>query len=99
MYDGLLMMTSFFAELVHTENGVTCSDSGFINLVTEQECFDAVRYAKSFNSKIKYLGAKSFSSRPSGCFFILDYGVMYWNTNSRGQGSYSCTSICRGGNT
>ena len=34
---GLSIMKSFFAEFAHTDNGVTCSDSGFIDLSTAQE--------------------------------------------------------------
>ena len=100
MFDELSIMTSFFPELVYTDSGVTCSDSGFIDMSTAQECSGAVSYARSFNSKARYQSEQSWSSEPKGCF-ILDDGSMYFNTHSTGSTTFhiSRTSICFKGNT
>ena len=94
MFDGLSIVTSH----VHTASGVTCSESGFIDLSTEEECSGAVDYARSFNRNAKYRDATASSSYLKGCF-ILDGGFMYFNTHSTGGICSSCTSICRKGNT
>ena len=90
-------MTSFFTEFVHTDNGVTCSESRFRDLLTAQECSGAVSYAKSFNGEANYVWEVSSGSRPRGCFISL-WGKMYFNTHSTGGVDYSATSICRKGN-
>ena len=92
-------MTSFFAEseFVHTDNGVTCSDSGFRDLSTAQECSDAVNYATSFNTKAVYRTTVSTTNRPKGCY-ILGSGYMYFNTHPDGGRSSSVNSICWRGN-
>ena len=98
MYDGLSIMTSFLAVFVHTDNGVTCSDSGFMDLSTAQECSGTVSYAKSFNSEATYRGDVHKRSVPKGCY-IADWGSIHFNThNARGSSSLY-TSICRKGNT
>ena len=91
-------MKSFFAEFVHTEKGVTCSDSGFIDLATAQECSSAVSYALSFNIKADYKSEGSWSRNPMGCY-IYDYGSMHFNTHSTGIRKSSTITICRKGNT
>ena len=91
-------MTSFFAEFVHTDNGVTCSDSGFRDLSTAQECFGVVSYAKTFNSNARYVGKQSTTRRPKGCY-IWGSGKVYFNTHPTGGSYSSVTSICRTGNT
>ena len=101
-------MTSFFAELVHTNNGFTCSDRGFGDLSTAQECSDAVGYAKSFNRYARYQGSASWTDRPKGCY-IRGMGFMHFNTPSTGEESVivygarpsdsAVNSICRKGNT
>ena len=85
-------------DLVHTDNGVTCSDSGFIDLSTAQECSVAVSYAKSFNRKANYLSTTNNSERHKGCF-IFDSGAMWFNMHNTGSRSSYDTSICRKGNT
>ena len=85
-------MTSFFADFVHTENGVTCSESGLMDLSTAQECSSAVSYAKSFNSKAYYYSEVALRARPKGCY--IRSGAMYFNSYSTGEGSSSETSIC-----
>ena len=95
---GFPMMTSFLAEFVHTENGFTCSESGFRDLSTRQQCSGAVSYARSFNSKARYVYGVHSRNRPSGCY-ILASGEMDYNTHSDGRGSSSTTSICMKGNT
>ena len=97
MIDGLSIMTSFFAGYFHTDKGVTCSDSLFIDLSTAEECYDAfLFYAKSFSSKVRgYYGSER---GPKGCY-IDDRGGMYFNTHSTGSWSSSTTSICKDGNT
>ena len=88
---------SFFAEFVHTGNGVTCSDSGFVDLSTAEECSSAVNYAKSFNSKANYKYAGSSTASHKGCV-ILDSGDIYFVYITGGEKS-TATSICRKGNT
>ena len=90
-------MSSFFAEFVHTDNGVTCSDSGFIDLSTAQECSGAVNYAMSFNGKTKYIGQMNLGDRPKGCI-IEDSGLMYFNAHSTGLVYSYYRNICRKGN-
>ena len=90
-------MTSFFAEFVHTDNGFTCSDSGFRDLSTAQECSGAVSYAKSFNSDAQYLYDGSWESLSKGCY-IWSNGGMYFNTHSTGERHSSTASICTKGN-
>ena len=99
--NGFSIMTSFFAELVHTDNGVTCSDSGFMDLSTEQDCYGAVSYAKSFDSRAYYSHAASKDWNPKGCIISQDNGFMYFNTHSTGGRQYASdyASICRKGNT
>ena len=91
-------MTSFFAEFAHTDNGVSCSDSGLRDLSTAEECSVAVSYAKSFNSEARYRNVYSSIKRPKGCY-IWDTGAMYFNTHPTGGSSSSVASICRKGNT
>ena len=98
LFDGLSIMTYFFAEFVHTENGVTCSDRGFMDLSTAQECSVAVSYAKSFNSKANFMSTTNNSERHKGCF-IFDSGAMWFNMHNTGSRSSYDTSICRKGNT
>ena len=98
MFDGLSIMTSFFAEFVHTSDGVTCSDSGLLDLSTEEECSDAVDYAKSFNSDARYQSEVYLSTSPKGCI-IYHSGSMYFNTYATGDRNNSYSSICRKGNT
>ena len=100
VFDGLSIMTYFFAEFVHTDNGFTCSASGFVELSTAQECSGAVSYAKLFNSKARYQSEQGWSSEPKGCS-ILDEGSMYFNTHTTGGNNshISRTSICKKGNT
>ena len=96
--NGFSIMTSFFAELVHTDNGVTCSDSGFKDLTAAQECSEAVIYAKSFNSAARYQSAVSLSTSPTGCI-INHSGSMYFNSYPTGDRNNLYRSICRKGNT
>ena len=98
MFDGLSIMTLFFAEFVHTDNGVTCSETGFFDLSTEQECRDSVDYAKSFNSEARLSLSYSWSHIPKGCS-MHDDGHMNFNTHSTGAKASSRTSICKKGNT
>ena len=87
-------MSSPFAEFVHTDNGVTCSDRGFMDLSTAQECSSAVSYATSFNAKAKYVDLLTQPYYPKGCF-ILDMGNIYFNTHFAGQKESRSTSICK----
>ena len=98
MFDGLSIMKSFFAEFVHTEKGVTCSDRGFIDLSHQQECAAAVSHAKSFNSKAIFMSQTDHSDRHKGCF-IYDSGAVWFNTHDTGSRSSYVTSICKIGNT
>ena len=100
MFDEFSLMPSFFAEFVHTDNGVPCSDSGFMDLSTAQECSSTVSYATSFNVKANYQNSLSTVYYPKGCF-ILDMGNIYFNTHSTGGRQYASdyASICRKGNT
>ena len=91
------MITSFVAEFVHTEKGFTCSESGFKDLYTAQECSDAVNYAKSFNSEALYEFDVHFGHIPKGCY-TFDWRSFFFNTHPTGEGSSSTTSICRKGN-
>ena len=100
MFNGFSIMTLFFAEFVHTDNGVTCSERGFKDLTTAQECSDAVSYAKSFNSKANYRFEVEFDLNPKGCYMELSKkyprleGFMYFNQHSTGSRCSSCISIC-----
>ena len=87
-----------FAEFVHTDKGATCSDSGFMDLSTAQECSGAVTYAKSFNSKAYFDVDGSWSRYPKGCFISESSGYMYFNTHSTGRRKSTTISICRNGN-
>ena len=98
MFNGFSIMKFVFAEVVHTDNGVTCSERGFKDLSTAQECSDAVGYAKTFNSKALYRNEVSSSDRPKGCY-IWTNGYMYFNTHSIGERQSSAASICTKGNT
>ena len=92
-------MTSFFAEFVHTDSGFTCSDRGFRDISTAQQCSSAVSYAKSFNSKAYYADEVSVTNKPKGCYILRQYGDMYFNTDPTGERSTSISSICWKGNT
>lgn len=88
-----------FAVLVHTEKGTTCSDSGFHDLSTDHECFDAVGYAKSFNGHAGYITSWSFPLHHKGCFIWDDeLGTMYFNRHPTGNNNAHLRSICRKGN-
>ena len=92
-------MTLFLVDFVHTDNGFTCSESGFGDLSTAQNCSDAVSYAKSFNSKAVLISIdKYYGDKPKGCY-ILGAGNMVFNTHSTGGRQPSATSICKKGNT
>ena len=91
------MMTSFFAEFVHTDSGVACSERGFTDLSTAEECSGSVDYAKSFKSNANYRYSFSDNRTLKGCF-IDTYGRIYFNTHSTGGRCSSCTNICRKGN-
>ena len=91
-------MTPFFAEFVHTVNGVTCSDYGLMDLAHPQECSAAVDHAKSFNDKSIFMSRTDHEDRHKGCF-IYDSGAMWFNTHDTGSRSSYVTSICKIGNT
>ena len=91
-------MTSLFSEFFHTDNGVTCSNSGLKDLSTAQECSGAVSYANSFNSNARYISELYGANYTKGCI-ITDGGDMYFNTHSIGGSSSSYSSICLKGNT
>ena len=104
VFDGLSIMTSFFAEFDHTENGVECSDvDGLMHLSTAQECADAVSYAKSFNSLARYDREFSSSAHPNGCIIVertIPRGIMWFNSHPTGGGDRSQFNIiCKTGNT
>ena len=100
MFDGLGIITSFFAGLVHTDRGVTCSNSSLMDLSTAEECSGAVNYAKSFNSKARYYGEFTRRDYPKGCIvFDNSHIELYFNAHSTGGRSYSTSSICRTSNT
>ena len=98
VFNGFSIMKLFFAEFVHTDNGVTCSERGFKDLSTAQECSDAVIYAKTFNSKALYRTEGSWSNNPKGCY-IWTTGNMYFNRHSIGEKDSYAASICTKGNT
>ena len=98
VFNGFSIMKFVFAEVVHTDNGVTCSERGFKDLSTAQECSDAVGYAKTFNSKAYYVAEESSSNSPKGCY-IYTSGSMYFNTHSIGGRNSYAASICTKGNT
>ena len=85
-----------FAELVHTDKGTTCSDKGLLDLFTDQECADALYYAKSFVGAALYLGSGSWSENHKGCY-IYQNGDMYFNTHSFGNNNANMRSICKKG--
>ena len=87
-----------FAEFCHTGYGVTCSDSGLMDLSTAEECSGAVNYAKKFNRLAHYVFAVSWSSAPKGCF-IADSGHFWFNKHSTGSRDDLRKSICKKGNT
>ena len=87
------------AVFVHTDKGVTCSDRGFTDLSTAQECSGgAVSYAESFNSDARYDSEIYSSTSPTGCI-IDDSGSMYFNSYPTGDRNSLYSSICRKGNT
>ena len=98
VFDGLGIITSFFAGLVHTAKGVTCSDSSLMDLSTAEECSGAVNYAKSFNSNASFTYVGSWSRNHQGCV-ILDSGYIFFITQSTGGENSTSTSICRKGST
>ena len=108
-FDGFSIMTSFFAEYVHTDQGATCIDvDGFMYLSTAQECKDAVSYAKTIaNSQgapfAHYEHDLDSTAYPKGCIMIEESimrGSMYFNSHPLGGGDYSVyRSICKKRNT
>ena len=91
-------MTSFFAEFVHTDKNVTCSDTGLMDFSTGQECYGAVNYAKTFNSNARYRWELYGDMYPKGCF-ISESGNMYFNKyTGSARSSFSGISICYRGN-
>ena len=99
VFNGFSIMTLFFAEFVHTDNGVTCSERGFKDLSTAQECSDAVSYAKTFNSKARYRDEGSWIIFPKGCHIWKISGNMHFNAHFIGEKDSSAASICKKGNT
>ena len=87
----------FYAAFIHTDFGVTCSDNGFIDLSNDQECLDAVNYAKSFNREANYIKEVSREFDPKGCF-IYETGNMFFNLHSTGRNNVYTRSICKTGN-
>ena len=98
VFNGFSIMTLFFAEFVHTDKGVTCSERGLKDLSTAQECSDAVSYAETFNRDANYRNVESLSYYPKGCH-IWTWGDMYFNTHSIGGRNSYAASICTKGNT
>ena len=98
VFNGFSIMKLFFAEVFHTDNGVTCSERGHKDLSTAQGCSDAVGYAKTFNSKALYKNDGSWSNNPKGCY-IWTSGDMFFNTHSIGERRSSAASICMKGST
>ena len=100
VFDGFSIMTSFFAELVHTGNGATCSDAGFMDLSTAEECSgsDAVNYAKSFDGNAHYKNVLSDGYAHKGCY-MHDNGEMWFNTHITGRRRSDIFNICRKGST
>ena len=86
-----------FAGLVHTDKGTTCSDIGLQDLSTDQECSDAVNYAKYFNGNAKYVESGSWPGNHKGCSIYGD-GEMIFNRHVSGQNNANTRSICKKGN-
>ena len=107
MFDGFSIMTSFFAELVHTDNSKQCSDvEGFMDLSTAQECSSVlvVDYARTFKSNARYQWETFDLSYPMGCIIIDNFanvfdGGMFFNTHPTGARHSNYRNICRKGNT
>ena len=76
---------------------MSCSESGFIDLSTGQECSDAVKYAISFNEKAHFNRKIYGAEYPKGCY-ILDAGAMYFNSHSSGKNNTKAHNICKKGN-
>ena len=102
---GPLTITSF-TDLMHTNRGVTCSERGLHDLSSEQECADAVKFAKSFNVRAKYDKSVLDPGYPYGCYIHSDlkypgeYGDMHfnhWGGLIRGKNT-NVISICKIGN-
>ena len=92
-----------FSALFHTDNGFTCSDSGFLDLSTAQECSNAVNYATSFNKMANYDQEIFSRYMPKGCV-IMDSGNMYFNLHFNEELKYGSNdavsrSICKKGNS
>ena len=100
---GVLAIT-FITDLIYTNRGVTCSESGFLDLSSEQECVDAVKYAKYFNEYAKYKKSWYRLDYPIGCFIYSDlktpgeYGHMGFN-QAQGERNTNVISICKKGDS
>ena len=93
-------MTSFFVGFFHTDIGVTCSEGGFNDLSTAQECSATVSYAKNFNNRAHYYGEISLSEGAKGCVMSKHpVGTIYFNSHpTGGRNLTGFISICKNGN-
>ena len=97
VFDGLLIMTYFFVGIFNTDNGVTCSDVGFDDLSTPEECSAAVSYAKNLNSKAHFSLFYYRHGIPKGCAMDESGPISFSTDPGKRESSY--TSICKNGNT
>ena len=87
-----------FIELLHTRRGTTCAFEGLEDLSNDQECSEAVKYARSLNQNASYFKVVSWETYPKGCT-IYDDGRMYFNQHPSGMNEGITRSICKKGNT
>ena len=97
-FDFLFIQLSFafkiFVALHYTAKGYTCTNMGRRDLPTEEDCRNAVNYAKStINGNAIYRYSVSWAYHHKGCFIYVD-GSMYFNSHYSGSNNADLRSIC-----
>ena len=86
----------------YSYGGRECSLWGLKRLSNEQECSEAVTYAKSFQPFANYLGVVNSPDFPTGCYTdpLDNLGPMYFNSHPNGKNDKfpSMDTICKKGN-
>ena len=86
------------AGLISTDKGMLCSERGFQDLLNEQECLNAVKFATSVHDKAKLVHTLNNANKPKGCYIYPTNGQMNFNYHPSGKSALTASSICKIGN-
>ena len=75
----MIQIDILFIVFTHTENGIRCSEKGWKDLETENECRSAVNYTQSFAPNAYFHKSGMWAYSPKGCY-LGGYNGVRWNS-------------------